>query len=320
LKCPKCGTKFLADGTPPPPTQTQKPTYPPTQTHPQTQKVKPPVKGGKDPGRASSITLPTSNAGHGDFDLPTASGSLRELFDDGSLLPDLPPADIPMSAASSADAMSLLKDDEPPPRRPRNLAEGRAKARRCPTCGSVVPQGMSLCNTCGLDLDTGGRIDLMEDLSAVPVTRSSGPPIGIWLVGLLSMAVATIFTIISLIKFSSGESAYALLLLVCLFGAYAAVRFLQSKSVKLLLIALTLGAFVDVVALVILPIIQATSKIDVHEKKVDLTSIDDENIKITNPADLLDTNQLTWGIAILASYAAVALYLNSPPVRRHFNH
>ena len=32
----------------------------------------------------------------------------------------------------------------------------------------------------------------------------------------------------------------------------------------------------------------------------------------------LDMNELSWGIAILVTYAAVSLYLNSPSVHRYF--
>ncbi len=311
LKCPKCGCKFTADGGAAHtggPAQSNKPHTTPGKTH--------------SPARDSSITLPTTgNSSHGDADLPTATGSLRELFDDASLLPDTPrtSSKAPMSAAPESDAMSLFQDDAPTtPRRNRNLAEGRAKARRCPTCGTVVPQGMSLCGTCGLDLDTGARVDLMEDIDPTPTIRRAGPPIGVWMVGLISMAAAVIFSIISLVKMSAGESAYALLLCVCLFGVFAAVRFLQSKSVRLLLIALTLGAFVNVVALLILPIYNASMHVDVQERKIDVTSVEDENIKISNVADKLNTTELSWGIAILVTYAAVAVYLNSPPIRRHF--
>ena len=58
--------------------------------------------------------------------------------------------------APAADVLALFQDEPKTNRKPKG-AEARAKARRCPDCGGVVGVGMSLCNTCGLDLDTGQR-------------------------------------------------------------------------------------------------------------------------------------------------------------------
>ena len=67
--------------------------------------------------------------------------------------------------------------------RRQSAAEARARARRCPTCGGVVPAGMSLCNTCGLNLETGQRVDLDEDLAPAPVIRTAGTPMGVSIIG-----------------------------------------------------------------------------------------------------------------------------------------
>src|SRR2546429_591121 len=66
------------------------------------------------------------------------------------------------------DALALFQDS--PKAAPRRLgaAEARAQARRCPTCGGVVPAGMSLCQTCGLDLETKTRVSLDDDLAPPP--------------------------------------------------------------------------------------------------------------------------------------------------------
>jgi uncharacterized membrane protein YsdA (DUF1294 family) len=220
-----------------------------------------------------------------------------------------------------ADAMDLLKDDddEPRTRRARTAAEARAKARRCPTCGSLVPQGMSLCNRCGLDLESGKQIDLMEDLVPVAGPRRGQTPVGVWFVGLLAMALSVIFMIISLIKASNGQTGYLFLLAVCAFGAYAGIQFLRSKSVKLLFVALTLGALVNVVALIVLPIYSASIELDVKEHQINPNAVDEQDIVISNMADRLDVNELTWGIAVLVAYGAISTYLFSPPVRRHFS-
>src|SRR3954470_20584512 len=57
LKCPKCATKFAADGAPPP--------------------ARPASPSLPSRGMASSLPLRASH----EFDLPTAPGSLREQFD-----------------------------------------------------------------------------------------------------------------------------------------------------------------------------------------------------------------------------------------------
>ena len=302
VKCPKCGNKFAAEGPPTPPSH-RSPTSP---------------GASGEFHRASSISLPTTG-GHGDLDLPTASGSLREQFDLPLLGEDLPVSRGPASPAAAADPMALFKDDPPVTRRKPLPGDARSKARRCPTCGSVVPQGMSLCGTCGLDLDTGTRVDLVEDIETVAgPRRSSGPPIGVIVVGGLSIAVAVIFGIISLLQWQKGDNGYVFLLMVCLFGIYAAIQFLRSRTTRLLLVALTLGAMVDVVVMMILPVYYASIQVDIREQAPDPNAVDAEAIAIGNISDRLDTNKLSWGIAILVCYAAVSVYLNSPPVKRYF--
>ena len=302
LKCPKCGNKFAATG-PPTPMPFQSPTSP----------------GASGEFNNASTIGRSPASGHGDFDLPTAAGSLREQFDLPLLGEDRPPSRGPIAPAAEADPMALFKDDPPTARRKPLPGDARSRARRCPTCGSVVPQGMSLCATCGLDLDTGTRVDLLEDIGTVAGPRRSAyPPMGVVMVGGLSIAVAFIFAIISLIRWQKGEAGYIFLLLVCAFGVYAAVQFLRSKTTRLLLVALTLGAMVDVVVMMILPVYNASIEIDVRDRKPDPNSADDAPIEIGNMSERLDTTMITWGIAILLTYACVSVYLNSPPVRRHF--
>jgi hypothetical protein len=226
----------------------------------------------------------------------------------------------PVVAAPVADPMALFRDD-PPSRRKPTAAEARSRARRCPTCGGVVPQGMSLCPTCGLDLETGTRIDLAEQLETVRGPyRPSGPPLGVWIVGGITIAVSLIFSIISLLQSQKGEAGYLCLLVVCIFGIFAAVQFLRSKSVKLLLVALTLGVMIDVVAMIIVPVITASSDIAVNKLELPANGPGDETgIAIGSIEDKLDTSRLSWGIAILISYGVVALYLNSPAIRRYYH-
>jgi DMSO reductase anchor subunit len=178
---------------------------------------------------------------------------------------------------------------------------------------------MSLCSTCGLDLDTGARIDLAEEIEAVAGPRRSvAPPIGVVIVGGLSISTAVIFSIISLLQWQKGETGYIFLLLVCLFGIGAAVQFLRSKTTRLLLVALTLGAMIDVVAMMVLPVYDAVTQVDTRDQSPDPDDVDASDVAIVSMSERLDTNRLAWGIAILVCYAAVSVYLNSPPVKRHF--
>ncbi len=309
LKCPKCGNKFAADVGPVRPSGPASSSMGPA-----------PSSGDFAPVGASAVRrspgASSAASSHGDLDLPTAAGSLRELFDAPSLGEDLPPARVPHAPSAFADPMALFKDD-PPARRKATAAEGRSRARRCPTCGGVVPQGMSLCSTCGLDLETGSRISLAEELEVVPgPPRPTGPPIGVIIVGGLTISASVILSILALLKWQAGEPGYLFLLLVCGFGIYGAVNFLRLKSIKLLMVALTLGALVDVVAMIALPVYSASVQVDI--KNSGPIAGDDDNPAITNISDHLDVSKLTWGIGMLVGYAGLSFYLNSPGLRRHF--
>ncbi len=289
LKCPKCATKFAVDGGPPPP----RPSSSTLNTR----------------GMASSVTLPAAPLSELDLPVaPVAPGSLREQFDLPLLGEDTPASRPPVEA----DPMALLRDD-PPGRRKPMAAEARSQTRRCPTCGGVVPRGMSLCSTCGLDLESGRRIDLTEELDAMPAPlRRSAPPIGAWVVGGLSIFMSVLFSIISLIQWSKGETGYLFLLVVCLFGIFASLQFVRGKSLKQLVIALTLGVGINVLAMIILPVYTAVADVEVDQQAADGPAI-------RSATERLDTQKLSWGITIVVGYAAVVLYLNSPPVRRRFH-
>jgi hypothetical protein len=284
LKCPKCATKFSADGGPPPPGPASSTTL-------------------RARGPGSSLDLPSLPSS--DLDIPVAPGSLREQFD----LPLLS-EEMPTKPSARADAADLFREDAPVRRKPTH-AEGRMRDRRCPTCGGVVPRGMSLCSTCGLDLETGQRIDLTEELEIPAPPRRPAPPLGAYVVGGLSIFVSLLFALISLLQWSKGETGYLFLLVVCLFGAFAATQFLRGKSLRLLFVALTLGVAIDIVAMIILPVVMAVSNVEVNHQ-------DPEGPAIQSATERLDTQKLSWGVAIVVGYAAVTLYLNSPPVRRRF--
>src|SRR5262249_44903377 len=159
----------------------------------------------------------------------------------------------PVAAAAGAgarqvsDALALFNDRPTAPRR-KTGAEARAQARRCPTCGGVVPQGMSLCQTCGLDLETGTRIAFDDDLSPPPAPQGPSIPLPVAIVGGVCAALSAVLTIAALVRWQQGAPGMLYFVPVAGFGVYAAVQFLRLKSVKMLLAALTLGAVLDLIA------------------------------------------------------------------------
>jgi len=248
--------------------------------------------------------------------MPTASGDLRDTFDLPLLVDDEPTAP---SKRQVGDAEALFKEKPGAPRR-QSAAEARARARRCPDCGGVVPAGMSLCNTCGLNLETGQRVDLDEDLAPAPVIRTAGPPMGVSIIGGLGFLGSIILAVITLVQAARAEERDGVLLLtlVCAFGIYASVQFLRGKSVKLMLIALSLGVLINSVAMIALPIWVAYVEAPIVYKEPDPGSDGEVELEIQSVGELLDVQRLTLGILGLVGYAAISVYLMSPPVRRHF--
>lgn len=293
LKCPKCAHKFLVeDDTGQYPTQ---------------------ERSDHDASLDSSMELP--RRGHGDASLPTASGDLRDTFD-LPLLGEATSAPAPGAKTQTvADALALFDDRKPAPRRPL-AAEARSKARRCPTCGGVVPMGMSICSTCGLDLESGTRIQLDDDLMPEAPRRAAGLPLPVTVIGLVSLLGSLMLGAYSAAQWHKGVAGCQYFVLVCLFGAFAAVHMLRGHSAKLLLVALTLGAMIDVVALIALPILQANQDTRIMQVQPDEDGAD---IMIEPITERLNQQQLSLGITILLLYAAVSAYLVSPSVRRHYN-
>ena len=133
-----------------------------------------------DFGRASSIDDVCRRPGHGDFDLPTAPGSLREQFDLPLLGEDLPRPRVPIAAGPAADPMALFRDDPPDP--------PQADRRRGPVAGPAVPdlrrrsspRGCRSARPAGSTSRPARASTSIEDIDTVPApTRPSGPPIGV---------------------------------------------------------------------------------------------------------------------------------------------
>jgi hypothetical protein len=177
---------------------------------------------------------------------------------------------------------------------------------------------MSLCQTCGLDLDTGARVDLMDDLAPPPPPPAYGPPLPIAIIGGLCTALSVALAVAALVFSVRGQAGTIYFVPVAAFGAFAAIQFLRGKSVKLLLAALTLGALIDVAALIALPVYNANAETTV-EKRTDVGDDPDAADEAIRPvAERLDTNSISIGITVLCLYAVLSVYLLSPQVNRYF--
>lgn len=147
LKCPKCGLRFaltVADAS-----------------------SESTLAGPADADWLSRVDLETLKPPLDDLPVSLGDHDLRETFDlplmSGGRDAETAPG------AGMADAASLL--DEPAPKRRKTAAEARSTARRCSNCGGYVPQGMSVCMSCGLDQETGVRVGMDDDLIPPPPPR-----------------------------------------------------------------------------------------------------------------------------------------------------
>jgi hypothetical protein len=264
--------------------------------------------------------------------IPQGDQDLRDTFSPDMLLADdAPPSPRPPSqtnAPAVADAAGLFDDEPRAAKRKPNIAEAKRKPRRCPSCGGVVPAGMSLCR-CGLDLDTGQRSvmdEVLEGMVAAP--RRESTPLFIIVPGVVMLGIFSVLSIAALILSSqtvtkaddgwlSPRNGYLLLAAVGAFGIYAAVQFLRGLALKPLVVALVLGAVVNVVALIVLPIVDPLA-VDRRSGAV-AVGLDDESLPtITNVTENIDTRLIYYGIAVLLADAGLILFLISPTVRSHF--
>lgn len=328
VRCPKCGGRFQVGGLQDAPKSTG-PAAPgpnPDSTF-ELRKASSvelpvaPVKGG-GPGQPGTAKPPVRPAARTPFPddvplLPLAEGDLRETFDLPLMTEAAPAASkIPAPGRQAADATALFDGQPVAPRRKAG-GDARTHARRCPTCGGVVPVGMSICQTCGLDLETGMRVGLEDDLAPAPAPARPALPIAALVVGGLSAAVSVFLAVFALVLWNGGTAGALYFLPVAGFGVYSAVQFLRGRSVKPLLTALTLGALIDVSALIALPIYNAQAETQVIHRTPGNDDPEAEDEVIKPVAERLDTNKITTGIAVLVLYALVCVYLLSPQVQRH---
>jgi phage FluMu protein Com len=308
MKCPKCGRRFAVS---------EKDTSSEST-----------IAGVADADLISTRDFGKRPLSHDNLPIPIGNQDLRDMFD----LPMGTAASIEKSAVSGlkpvvSDAEALFHED---PVRKRKLkgAEARAQARRCVSCSGYVPAGMSICTACGVDQDTGMRVGLEDDLAPPPPPPASGPPIHIAITGFLCGLASVILLVLALIQSVRGEAGltqygWLCLALVSGFGIYGAVQFFIGRSVKYLMLALTLGVLVNVVSLIALPIIQATfadpaTVVTKIARKDDPDALSDEDVQINPITDRLDLQKIEGGLIVILIYALLSIYLMSPPVKRYF--
>jgi hypothetical protein len=260
--------------------------------------------------------------------LPTTSGEVQEF--DVPLLEEVPvgagtgSAAVPRSSGAGSrpvgDARALFQDNPKSAPRRVGAAEARAQARRCPTCGGVVPAGMSICQTCGLDLETKTRVALDDDLAPPPAPRGPALPLSVGIVGGVCLLASAILTLATLVLWLQGSPGLQYFVPVCLFGVFAAVQFLRLKSVRLLLIALTFGLGIDIIALIAMPIYHANMETAVVARAGPAEGPDQPDVIIESVVNRLDTDRLSLGIGLIVVYAGVSIYLLSPQIQRHFRY
>jgi len=325
LKCPKCGTKFRSSDE----GASARSSIPGVDT----------ARPASTSSSASSPVVPRPSEDEGDLPV-LGGGDLREqltppLFHEQQDEPAPPrpaPPPEPPSPFAEAEAAGLLEDDEPAHRRP-SAAELRAKTKRCP-CGGVVPAGMSICPSCGLDLETGERsptFDLYEPEVAPPPPKAI--PLGVLFVGVTAALVGAVLTITSLGLYLVRDEApyrwgYPLLAIVSAFGLYASIRLLKGRSAHLLITALMLGMVIDLVALIILPIAlpamaAPTTSPEPPETVAPSSPGPDQPEEwprgpVIRPlTERIDWRKVSHGLLILFVTAAAAAYLNSGQVHRY---
>jgi hypothetical protein len=259
-----------------------------------------------------------------DLPAPRAEGDLRETFN----LPLTSGRDVERGQVDSgrdiADAASLLTDRGRSERRLRG-AEARARGRRCAHCGGAVPQGMSICVTCGTDQDTGQRVGFDDDLVPLPPPTAEGPPLHVSIIGGLCSAGSVAMLVLAVIASTRSESgleqsAWLGLALVAIFSIFASIQFIRGKSAKQLIAALTLGVVIDVMALIALPILQANFQD--QDKIVTRTRPQDpeeSNVVIKPLEERIDTARIALGVVLIFVYALLSMYLISPSVHRYIH-
>ncbi len=143
-------------------------------------------------------------------------------------------------------------------------------------------------------------------------------PLTVSIMGAICLLGSVIFTIATASLWVRGFEGFQYFVPICLFGVFASVQFLRQRTVKLLLMALTFGVAIDIVALIAMPIYRANVDTADAVRTVSPVEPDKTDMVIPSVVEKLDTQSLTVGIGLIAVYAGAAVYLLSPHVQRHF--
>jgi hypothetical protein len=281
------------------------------------------LPGPADADTLSKIDMEVRPPSQDDLPVPVAEGDLRDTFDIPLISArDAERAEVATSAAVS-DAAALF-DDRGGPRRRITSADARAKARRCSNCGGLVPQGMSICASCGVDQETGLRIGLEDDLVPAAPPRAQGPPVHIAIIGGLCAFAAVILLIVSLVRSVGGAGRWENYGWLCLglvagFGVYGAVQFIRGRSAKILMLALSLGLMIDLLTMVAVPLVRTFWDDPDHIVQVQAKAddVDTPGVGIKPHQERLDVNKVKVGFILVLIYAILSVYLMSPPVKKY---
>jgi hypothetical protein len=172
-------------------------------------------------------------------------------------------------------------------------------------------------------------VGLHDDLTPPPPPRPTGVPLHIAIPGMFCGLAGGLMAILALVQSARTEEGvhrygWLMLAVVAGYGVYGAVQFLRGRSVKVLILALTLGAIVNVIALIGLPIFEANfaDTADVVVRGADTAEGPDVGELaeyVYRPlVDRLDQDRIELGVGLLIGYAIFVAYLNSPPVKKFF--
>ena len=306
LKCPKCATRFVVSEADASSLST--------------------VPGLAD-AAATSFDLDKRPPTPDDLPIATSEGDLRETFD--------LPLDERTRRRARARGLRLPRRPTRPPssritapsKRRVTAAEARSRARRCIHCGSGVPQGMSICMTCGTDQETGLRVGLEDDLIPPPPPRPQGPPLHVAIIGGLCGTAGIILMLPGAIQSTQG-TIQRRKLCVARPGPGLRLRHLRLRSVHPGQVrqgaharadarrrASTCSAWSLFRSSSPCSKIRSRSSADVKPK-----DLDESDVEIKPFEERIDTQRIELGVVFIVIYAVLSLYLMSPPVKKYIFH
>ena len=300
LKCPRCATRFVVSETDASSIST--------------------VPGTTD-AALTSFDLEKRPPSTDDLPSATSEGDLRDTFD----LPLSGGRDAEqgsaVSAPATADAAALFADSGPSKRRP-TAAEARSRARRCSHCGGGVPPGMSICQTCGTDQETGMRVGLEDDLAPPAPPRPDGPPLHVAIVGGMCGTGALILALAGAIQSTRGQSSlenywWLGVAIVSAFGVFACVQLLRGKSARTLLLALTVGVVFNLIGMVAYPVIEPFLEDPAASPPPIVDPANNDNPDVPTFVDKFNAQRVVIGSGLVVLYAVLSLYLISPQVKKY---